>query len=608
MNFRELLNKIDEAEQLAAAAPVWTPSPEQKTWLGGANQQDPYILSRMPGQKPPVNWFTDPADQELAKRLGFPAAQQQAAAATGTTTPAQGAADAQSIESAKAKLAQLNALLAKLKPGEKRSVDQLKATQDIAKSGFTGESIDADIARQLIESFGYTQEQIDELSMQDVGDFGRGAWQGATLGTGSNIAAGAKSLFKGTKYKDELAGELKANQEAEKRSPLAYGSGNVAGAIGSSFAIPGAGIGNLAARGAAKLGAGAAGQALAKGATMVGTNLALQKGIDTAVGAHNKDVIGGEKPAGAKTGTTDPRLAKLQKVIGANPDGVMGPETKEKLAAWQQSQGITADGMPGPETYGKAGIKESAAEQYARLRDMIAEMETEQQTDEGVWGSLANVGKNLVGGMKGASVVGQQAAKGAVNAAGKKIGGQMMKATGAERLANKAGAAVAGAAGKVGSAAKAAGGAMARNPVKTALGAAGAAYGLSQLGGSGEQPAGAATGSTTGKKQPGAAGADGAEGAATELDQETMAQISVLMAELAQYDIPEIQQGLVQARQQLAQITGDKNIGSADKPAAAPAAAPAPAASSEPAPVVQATGDAAKDNAARQAGNVVQYK
>ena len=57
------------------AAPAgWTPTPEQAKWLGGADQQDPNILSRMPGQKPPVTHFKDPADQALAKQLGFPAA------------------------------------------------------------------------------------------------------------------------------------------------------------------------------------------------------------------------------------------------------------------------------------------------------------------------------------------------------------------------------------------------------------------------------------------------------------------------------------------------------------------------------------------------------
>jgi hypothetical protein len=46
-------------------------SPEQEKWLGGANRQDPIILSRMPGPKPPVTYFTDPADQAKAKEMNF---------------------------------------------------------------------------------------------------------------------------------------------------------------------------------------------------------------------------------------------------------------------------------------------------------------------------------------------------------------------------------------------------------------------------------------------------------------------------------------------------------------------------------------------------------
>jgi peptidoglycan hydrolase-like protein with peptidoglycan-binding domain len=44
-------------------------SPEQEKYLGGANRQDPNIISRMPGQKPPVSYFTNPEDQEIAKNL-----------------------------------------------------------------------------------------------------------------------------------------------------------------------------------------------------------------------------------------------------------------------------------------------------------------------------------------------------------------------------------------------------------------------------------------------------------------------------------------------------------------------------------------------------------
>lgn len=528
MNFRDLIDKIAEAEAptAAPAAPVWTPTPEQATWLGKADQQDPYILSRMPGQKPPISWFKDPADQALAKRMGFP---EKAPAAP--VQPAQQAADDQGLASAREKMKQLMVLLAKVQPGAKNAPG-------------LEESIKADIAKQLVESFGYATEA-----------------QGASLG--QQAAAGAAG-FGGAKVAGKMLGK----------------------------AIPGVGLafGAADAYDRAKkgdyVGAGMAGlSGLASLVPGVGTAAAL--GLDAANLARDYKAGDFDSPqtaAAAKTGTTVPKgdpkvLALQQKLIAKGAqikaDGIMGPRTQ---AAMKQF-GMT---------------NESLAESMSDLRAKLAMIEAEQQADEGVVSNLASLGKNFAGGLKGWNVAGQQAAKGAVDAAGKKIGGKVMKATGAERAANAAGKAVAGAGTKVA-------GAVARNPVKTAV--AGAALGgLSGLAFGGKEPAASPTGTTTPSQNKPAGGQSGAETGATtpELDQETMAQISVLMAELAQYDIPEIQQGLVQARQMLAKATGDANVGSADKAA--------PAASSAPAPVVQATGDAAKDNAARQAGNVVQYK
>jgi hypothetical protein len=76
-------------------ADAWTPTPEQEKWLGGANRQDPYIINRMPGAKPPSSYFTDPADQAKAKQMGFDkpaagAATKPAAPAAPTGTTAQG--------------------------------------------------------------------------------------------------------------------------------------------------------------------------------------------------------------------------------------------------------------------------------------------------------------------------------------------------------------------------------------------------------------------------------------------------------------------------------------------------------------------------------------
>ena len=47
----------------------WTPTPEQIKWLGNADRKDPYILARMPGEKPPLSYFKDPDDQAKAKEL-----------------------------------------------------------------------------------------------------------------------------------------------------------------------------------------------------------------------------------------------------------------------------------------------------------------------------------------------------------------------------------------------------------------------------------------------------------------------------------------------------------------------------------------------------------
>jgi hypothetical protein len=46
-------------------------SPEQEAWLGKADRQDPYIIARMPGPKPPIDYFTNPEDRDIAQRLNI---------------------------------------------------------------------------------------------------------------------------------------------------------------------------------------------------------------------------------------------------------------------------------------------------------------------------------------------------------------------------------------------------------------------------------------------------------------------------------------------------------------------------------------------------------
>jgi len=48
---------------------AFTFTPEQEKWLGNANRQDPNIIARMPGPKPPPSYFTNPQDQQAAQKM-----------------------------------------------------------------------------------------------------------------------------------------------------------------------------------------------------------------------------------------------------------------------------------------------------------------------------------------------------------------------------------------------------------------------------------------------------------------------------------------------------------------------------------------------------------
>jgi hypothetical protein len=207
---------------------------------------------------------------------------------------------------------------------------------------------------------------------------------------------------------------------------------------------------------------------------------------------------------GAPGGTTggDQKLQQLQKIIGAKPDGLMGPETKAKLQAWQQKNGLTPDGMPGPQTYGKAGIKETTqtvAEGIRNLQERLALIETkatikesiagrryfldencfmfdengeqvtdlvtiaaineayvngEVEVDEGIWSDLVAGGKAAYQGAKNFA---SSAFKGAANPAA----AEKLAARGGEKLAAK----------NLSKAGLKTGATLAKNPVKTALGA-----------------------------------------------------------------------------------------------------------------------------------------
>ena len=225
------------------------------------------------------------------------------------------------------------------------------------------------IAQTLTESFGYDfeDEQLDEYSMdqfgKDAGDFGRGAWNGVTLGAGDNIAAGVKSAFGSGTYKDELAKQTAASKEAETRSPWLYGAGNVAGSI--AVPVPGGAIAGGLIKGASTA------AKVARGGVALGTNLAAQAGIDKVKQASDAKTLGYDP---SKYPTTPQEIKAFQSANGLTPDGIAGPKTQAVLA----KMGLTP---PKPAT---------VAEDIKSLQEKLAMIENgqwqlEEDADYSVW-------------------------------------------------------------------------------------------------------------------------------------------------------------------------------------------------------------------------------
>lgn len=373
------------------------------------------------------------------------------------------------------------------------------------------------IAQTLTESFGYDfeDEQLDEYSMdqfgKDAGDFGRGAWNGATLGAGDNIYAGVKSAFGSGTYKDELAKQTAASKEAEARSPWLYGAGNVAGSI--AMPVPGGAIAGGLIKGASTA------AKVARGGVALGTNLAAQAGIDKVKQASDAKTLGYDP---SKYPTTPQEIKAFQSANGLTPDGIAGPKTQAVLA----KMGLTP---PKPATVaedikslqeklamienGQWQLEEDADYRVWMLEDgtVIGE-QGEVITNESVlsevnWGAIAGdawkgakgVAKNFAGGLAGKAQQGTAksaeelaAMQAARTAAGKKVlspsqiknlGLDTAKVTKAQGMANTLGQKIH------------------MNPGKAALGAAAAGgIGAAALmgAGGGASPTGTTTGDGTG--------------------------------------------------------------------------------------------------------------
>lgn len=598
MDLRSLLAKMDELSEDAApaAAPAWAPTPEQAKWLGGANQQDPYILSRMPGAKPPVNWFKDPADQAVAQRMGFPA-QAAPAAPVSNAEPVAPVQTPQQTRAAQSNDTIRTQAMAKLQG----LLQQLRAANPTLKEGFnlnanntvtllrhdgsqvtfdpTTMKIVSNMASSLMESFGYTEYMSESDLMEygwdqfasDAGDVARGAWQGATLGTGNNIAAGVKSAFGSGTYKDNLAKQVAADKQAQERSPWLYGAGNVAGAL--AMPVPGAAVAGNLVRGASTA------AKVAKGAVQVGANLATQAAINKGVNVANT------------------------KTLGYNPDEY--PTTPQAIKAFQQANGLTADGIIGPKTKAvldKLGLQPAAPatvqEQIASLSQRLAMIETKDEQLDELFGIPAGAMSKLGSTVSGAVPKAWQAVKDYATkpAAGKQVtnaagdtfqwlGNQWAKvnpATGkAGQIANKATAAELNAATTgVKNLPKNIANTVKNNPGKAAAGALAGAGAAMALGGGGSTPV--APKPTTGGKPtvsnrpaPGQAGSTTANSDPSNL----IAQIQAEMAKLSDYADGGDQEALAlvqQAQQAIDSLQGNTAQAAADvanvpqQPAAAP--------------------------------------
>jgi trimeric autotransporter adhesin len=581
MNFRELLNKLDEVDAAgldqttapaAPAAPAAADPAKQAAYARAqaamANLEkaaqysgtDEIVRQRygLPPPLPPIEQWdgkmpaAGEADWLTKNVLGRQAVKDVGGAQVQNT------ADASTIASAQAQLKQLNDLLAKASAGAKAPAAPAAAPgqaaaapgQAAAAPGTTA-PVKESIAGQLMESFGYTFEADPGFG----GTIQKGGWTPPAL-PGTAPAANPVSNFGSV---GQAAAERRAAQEAERlaaqktaqaaataAAPAATNAathaatdavasaGKMAALKGGAKmlgkALPGVGlaIGAKDAYDRAQKGdyTGAAMSGLSGIAGLVpGIGTAAAMGLDAAniardykAGAFDDKPT--QAPAAAQTGTTqkgDPKVAALQ----------------QKLIA--KGAQIKADGIMGPKTKAamtQFGItSESVAENISSLRAKLAMIEAEQQADEGL-------GDWLKAGWQGAKALGKTAATAAAPAA------QATKTAGAN-VAKYA----------------------AKNPVKAGLGAtaAGAALGYG-LGGKPAAPAPVANNRPT-TQTPSAAPTNTTEPAA--IDPATLEQIQQLMSDLSQVNDPEIQAGLAQARKTFNQLPGSQPKPVAADPAAA---------------------------------------
>lgn len=584
MNFRELLNKLDEVGVAPAASNADAlsavngggaqPAPADPTKVYAYRRAqaamarleqaakysgtDEIVRSRagLPPPLPPI----DKWDGSMPKPVGRPDWINRwlgtGGGATGNVEKDQSSASAENDA---------------FSAGHDKAMAQLKQLQDLVaklQTAPTAPVKEGAIANALLESFGY---QLNELDATDAAI--GGAAYGVANPLEKKLAAGAAGAV--TKGSTSALGKM-----AAKAAP---GVGAAFGAVDAY---------NRAKKGD-YFGAGIAGLS---GALSLVPGIGWMPAVALDLFNLGRDMRGptaSPDKAQAHPVSTGP-IAQLQKSIGTEADGVFGPKSQAALKAWQAKNGLQADGVPGPKTFAAANIKmpglaETVSEQISSLQAKIEEAQNPSPLyfiledgnlyeltpenelyvlDEGLAGDaisgLAKYGKGAWDSIKS---IGKGVAYGVKNPeASKLIKGAKPGATVTQKAATTG--------------AKA-GGALARNPVKTALGAGALGYAMGNNSGvDGTTVAGGGAGGGTG-------GSSGAEPGDTtdqeaQFDPAVIDQIGELMSTLAQSQDEEVMAGLDTIRAQIMKLTGGRPLETL-KPAAniAPSLSTAPEAKTE---------------------------
>lgn len=211
----------------------------------------------------------------------------------------------------------------------------------MAKQRFTPEELDALERQTSPQKKRFSPEELDAMAgvrpseaPSDLEAALRGAAQGATFEFSDEATAALESALTGKPYEQALAESRAKYKAAKEAAPVAYGTGELAGAVGSAF-IPGIGAVGQVAKGAT-LGAKVLGGVKAG---------ALAGGL-TGLGASEESLL--EKPQEVLT----------EGLVGAGVGGVIGAAAPVALAGAGKAVGKIGEFIEPKAEAVKKGAKE----------------------------------------------------------------------------------------------------------------------------------------------------------------------------------------------------------------------------------------------------------